>query len=147
MKFLNYKIKILYSGNIGNGVLRKELQTINQSQNSDTTINFNKLFIKKKLREIFSENISGRFTNLPPDHNKKLIIQLIQCLEHFRGDKKLDVLEGLKFFNNIKNDIINKFKEDGFDYYNTLKYYLDNYEQIINNKKARKPRKNNIQNN
>mgnify|MGYP006908843310 CR=1 FL=1 len=30
---------------------------------------------------------------------------------------------------------------DGLDYYNTLKYYLNNFEVIINNKKARQPRK------
>ena len=165
MKFLNYKINFLYNGNIGNGIFKKELQTINQSQKSDATINFNKLFIKKKLSEIFSEDISGRFTNLPHDHNKTLIKQLmdekdeykkeyfnkvfnlefIDCLAYFRGEKRIDVLEGLKCFNDMKNEIINKFKEDGVDYYNTLKYYLDNFEQIINKKKARKSRKQNIQ--
>ena len=161
MEFINLKIKILYNWNIGNGIFKKELQTLNQSQKSNATIDFNKLFLLKKLGDIFSEDISGRFTNYPPDHNKILIqkllsekdeekkiffneifnLQFIQCLKHFRGEEKIDILEGLKCFSDIKNDIINKYEEEGVEYYEILKYYLCNFEIIINNKKARKIRK------
>ena len=161
LKFINYQILIIYNGNIGNGIFKKQLQTLNQSQKSDATINFNKMFLNKTLAEIFSENISGRFTNFPPNHNKLLIEKLmnendeekkiyfnnifnltfIQCLKHFTGEIKIDLLDGLKCFEDIKNDIMNNYEDDGLDYYNTLKYYLNNFEVIINNKKARKPRK------
>ena len=63
LEFINEKIYKMYNGNIGNGIFRKELQTLNQSQISDATINFNKNFIKKKIGDIFGEKISGRFTN------------------------------------------------------------------------------------
>ena len=161
LKFINYQILIIYNGNIGNGIFKKQLQTLNQSQKSDATINFNKMFLNKTLAEIFSENISGRFTNFPPNHNKLLIEKLmnendeekrkyfnkifnltfIQCLKHFTGEIKIDLLDGLKCFEDIKNDIMDNYEDDGLDYYNTLKYYLNNFEVIINNKKARKPRK------
>ena len=49
MKFINNQIIKIYNGNIGNGIFKKELQTINQSQKSDATINFNKNFLTKKL--------------------------------------------------------------------------------------------------
>ena len=161
LKFINYQISIIYNGNIGNGVFKKQLQTLNQSQKSDATINFNKMFLYKTLADIFSQNISGRFTNFPPHHNKLLIEKLmnendeekriyfnnifnltfIQCLKHFIGEIKIDLLDGLKCFEDIKNEIMENYEDDGLDYYNTLNYYLNNFEEIINNKKARKPRK------
>ena len=161
LKFINHQILIIYNGNIGNGIFKKELQTLNQSQKSDATINFNKMFLSRTLKEIFSQNISGRFTNFPPHHNRLLIEKLlnekdeekriyfsslfnltfIQCLKHFRGEEKIDILEGLKCFDEIKDEIINNYEDDGIDYYTTLYYYLNHYEEIINNKKARKPRK------
>ena len=163
LEFLNYKIRNIYNGNIGNGIFKKELQILNQSQKSDATINFNRIFLTKTIGEIFSENISGRFTNYPIYHNKVLINKLmnendeqkriyfnnlfnlnfIQCLKHFRGEEKIDLLDGLKCFKDIKNDIIDKYEKDGDEYYNTLFYYLNNYERIINNKKSRKRKNNN----
>ena len=158
--FLNNEIKRIYNGNIGDGIFKKELQTINQSQKSDATINFNKEFLTKQISDIFSDKISGRFTNYPPYHNKRLIIDLLNekdenkkiffrklfslnfndCLMHFRGEIHNEMLEGLTCFKDIKNEIINKY-DDGIEYYNQMKYYLDNYEKIINKKRARRPRK------
>jgi hypothetical protein len=161
LKFINNQIIKIYNGNIGNGIFKKELQTINQSQKSDATINFNKIFLTKKLGEIFSDPISGRFTNFPPNHNKNLIEKLMneedenkriyfnnlfnltftQCLQHFRGEIYINELDGLKCFNQVKNDILNKYVEDGEEYIDSLCYYLNNFEEIINNKRARKSRK------
>ena len=160
MIFLNIQIKKIYNGDIGNGIFKKELQTINQSQKSDATINFNKEFLYRQISDIFSDKISGRYTNFPPYHNKRLIIELlneedenkkiyfrrlfslnfIECLKHFRGEKHIDLLDGLICFNDIQNEIINKY-DDGMDYYRTMKYYLDNFEKIISKKKARRSRK------
>ncbi len=158
--FINKSIKKIYKGNIGNGIFKKELQTINQKQKSDATIDFNKNFLSKKLGDIFSEDISGRFTNLPLNHNKKLIVKLmneededkrnyfnklfnitfIDCLRHFNKKKIIPELFGLKCFSDIKNEILNKYPKDGEDYYSELQYYFDNYEKIIMKKKARKKR-------
>lgn len=161
LQFINQKIFEIYNGKIGNGIYRKELQTLNQSQKSDATVNFNKIFITKKLGEILSENISGRFTNLPLNHNKRLIdnllnendenkrnyfnrlfnITFLDCLKHFRGDIVIDELIGLNTFDNEKKVILDKYIEDGADYVESLQYYLKNFEEIVNNKRSRKPRK------
>ena len=161
LEFINEKIYIMYNGNIGNGIFRKELQTLNQSQISDATINFNKNFIKKKIGDIFGEKISGRFTNYSEYHNKILIEKLmsekdedkkkyfnklfnlnfLQCLRHFIGVCTIDELEGLKSFDQIKNDLLIKYPKDGMEYIEFLDYYFKNFEEIINKKIARKPRK------
>ena len=165
LDFLNEIIKNIYNGNIGQGIFKKELQTLNQSQKSDARINFNKDFITKNLGEIFSDTISGRYTNFSPNHNKILIeklknendenkkiyfnkifnITFLQCLKHFRGELFINELNGLKTFNQIKDDILKKYPDDGEEYIEILDYYLQNYEEIINNKKARKLRKENKQ--
>ena len=129
LEFINNKIKKVYNGNIENGPVKKELQIINNSQKSNSHAEFNKNFIKKKLGEIFSENISGKYKkNYPPNHNKLLIEELmnekdenkqsffnklfnlnfIQCLDHFIGKKYIKELNGLQYFEQIKDDILNK---------------------------------------
>ena len=163
LDFINENIKRIYNGNIGQGIFKKELQTLNQSQKIDATINFNKDFLTKNLGEIFSDKISGRITIFPSNHNKLLIeklknekdeskkiyfnrlfnITFLQCLKHFTGQFYINELNGLKNFSQIKDDILMKNPEDGEKYFEILDYYLKNYEEIINSKKARKLRKKN----
>ena len=161
LDFINEKIVIMYGGKIGNGIFKKELKTINKNQKSDATIDFNQSFLNKKLGEIFSESISSRFTNFPLFHNKRLIASLLNekdenkkkyftklfnitfldCLKHFRGDAYIKELGGLICFENIQEKIKNNYSEDGIDYVESLKFYLDNFENIINTKKSRKQKK------
>ena len=155
-KFINEKIKKIYNGNIGHGIYIKKLLKINQKQKSDASIQFNKDFLTKTLGDIFSEDISSRYTTYHPSHNKFLILALkcdkdenkknyftklfsitfLDCLKHFRGSQKIEELEGLKKFNKIKS----KYGDDK-EYLNTLEYYIMNYEGITNNKRTRTPRK------
>ena len=37
-------------------------------------------------------------------------------------------------------DFVNQYKEDGVEYYEVLEYYINNFEEIINNKRPRKLR-------
>ena len=64
---------------------------------------------------------------------KLFSITFIECLKHFRGSQKMKELEGLKEFNDIKS----QYEEDE-DYLRSLEYFIMNYEEIINNKRARK---------
>ena len=150
-KFINDKLSSIYPM-INKGIFTKKLQTINQRQIANATIEFNKKFLHKKLKDIFSDDISKRYTNFLPDHNKKLINYLVNeedkekkeyftelfnltflnCLEHFRGTANYFYLEGLATFEDIK---INSEWED--DYSEILSNYLMKYEIIINNKKER----------
>ena len=164
LKFINFQIDKIYNGNIGVGVFKKELKIVSQSQKFDATVTFNYHFLNKKLGDIFSEDISGRYTNLPSNHNKLVIYNLmnekdenkkqyfnklfnitfIQCMKHFINQDSIKELEGMKCFNDVKNDILNKCPKDGKEYIESLEYYLKNYEVIINNKKARKSNKQKI---
>ena len=56
MNFINDKIVDFY-GNIGKGMFIKKLLIINQSQITNATILFNKIFLNKTLGEIFSDKI------------------------------------------------------------------------------------------
>lgn len=160
-KFLNTKIKIIYNDNIRKGIKKKELLMLNKSQQSNANIDFNKKFLKKKLSEIFSDNISTRYTNYPLDHNKEVINDLMnesneekknyfnklfnldffQCMRHFRGEEHIEILDGLTNFIDLKDKIIKNNVEEGNEYYETLKYNLNNFEEIINNKSLKNLKK------
>lgn len=150
LDFINKKIEIIDT-NINRGIFTKKLMTIQQRQISNATILFNKKFLYKKLKDIFSVDISKRYTNYLPEHNKNLITSLINdedciksdyfkglfdlsfldCLEHFRGSKHNYYLKGLDNFEEEMNKLGEK------DYINTVRTYMYHYENIINNKKER----------
>ena len=152
MDFINKKIseKIV---NIGKGMFIKKLLIINQTQIADATIKFNQLFLLKTLSEIFSEDISTRYTNYLPDHNKYVIsslinhkdeniknyfirlfnLKFIDCLKHFRGSIFIPELSGMTPFNEL--EMKSEFEED---YYKLLSYYMMNYETVLINKRKRK---------
>ena len=150
--FINEKIRSMYS-DINKGIFTKQLLTINQKQISDATILFNKKFLEKPLKDIFSVEISKRYTNYLESHNKNLInflmneeedenkrvyfnnlfnLKFINCLEHFRGTADYIHLEGMKTFDEIKDD----FAKDK-NYLDVLTNYVEEYENITRNKKER----------
>ena len=151
MKFINLKIEIVYNGNIGNNIFKKKLLTLNSNQTTDASINFNQKFLTKKLREIFSDSISTRFTNFPPQHNKLLIqrllneedenkrdyfkklfdITFLQCVKHFIGSDYIVELDGMDCFSEVKKQFNEK------DYTEVLEFYFNNFEEIIMKKKSR----------
>ena len=156
--FINNKIKDIYNGNIGNGILRKELKTINHFQKYNIKIDFNKEFLTKTLGDIFSDDITRRFAYVPLNHNKMIInylmnekdenkriyfyklfhINFMECLNHFIGKDFICELKGLKCLEEIKKDeILDRYPLDGEEYFKNLFFYLDNYEEIINSKKPR----------
>ena len=164
MDFINKKIEEKYK-NIGNGIKIKKLFIMEKTQVSKSKIDFNIAFMNKKLKEIFSGNISSRNSNLPREKNKILIEELINekddekreyfndlfgltfldCLDHFINKKFFPILQGLQLFNEIINDSEKSKKKHldtnaKDDYIDTLKYYLENYEYILRKKKSRKGR-------
>ena len=156
--FINNKIKEIYNNNIGNGLLKKELKKLSQDQIINTRLSDNIEFLNKSLENIFSEKITGRVTNCLSSKNIEIIKELreeediekkeyfnglfnltfFQCLKHFRGEEENTYIKGLKKFSELVNK--NKIKEKGEDYIEHLKYFLDNYEIILSNKKPRGPK-------
>ena len=127
---------------------------IEQKIIKDTNVISNQNLLKKKLKNIFSNNVSDKFKNYGLDYNKKLIVKiykeniqtetiailertLLECLEHFRGSKYYPELEGLE---NEYTNVITKFKEDGEtdEYINSFKEIINIFEEFYNNKKPRK---------
>ena len=138
-------------------------------KNTQDLINYNisekdfsspKLLTQKTLKDIFSENISNRY-HKPSDYNKTLIdnlinsgkeenkiffkklfdVKFIECLEHFRKSKEIEVLKGLTLF----DDLINYKKDKNFEdkaYVKGIRQLLMNYETIIGQKKERNRKKN-----
>ena len=158
MKFINDKIYDEYKGNIGNGLTKKKLMKLNQSQKANSDAEFNKTFIRKTLKEILSQNITKQINFYDQDHNKKLIESLlfekkekfeklfnltfIECVQHFIGDKHIEELNGLTLFTELKDQIIKKHGKEGELYYENLKLFLKDFENKINKAKLRKKRAN-----
>ena len=163
MEFINKKIEEKYK-NIGNGIRIKKLLKMKKEQVSNTKTNYNIDFMNKKLKDIFSENITSRYTNpirYPPEKNKNLIEELINeqdeekknyfnnlfnltfidCLEHFINKKFIPILKDLELFEEIikvpeksKKMDLN-INED--EYIKFLKKFLENYEYILRSIKQR----------
>ena len=156
MEFINKKIYEVYKGNIDNGLIKKKLMKLNQFQKTNADVEFNKRFIKKTLKEIFSENITKQIKLYELDHNKKIIdlllserkeefekifnLKFIDCVDHFIENKKIEELKGMKLFSEFKEQIINKYKKDGRSFYENLKIFLIGFEDKINRAKPRKKR-------
>ena len=159
LEFINKMIKVKYNNNIGQGKFKKELKILNQNDKIKSTVNIDRTFLDKSLKDIFSENISSRFNNYPSTHNKELIESLINeiddekriyfnklfnltffdCLKCFIDDMIFtNELNGFKKFSSIKGIIEQK---QGKEYVDLLLYYFKNFKEIINNKKPRKMNK------
>ena len=156
MIFINKKIYSIYQGNIGNNIYRKELLTLNKSQQSKSNLIYDRLFVNKKISEILSDNISSRYTNFPPEHNKLLIeklrnnedeykriyfnklfdLKIKDCLGYLIGKNSIEELDGMQRFDSIRKTLGEDEK-----YINSIKYYLNNFEKIIYNKIPRRPKK------
>lgn len=148
--FLNASIYYSYNGNLGRGILKKELKKNNQKQ--IVNLKNNKEFLNKNLGDIFSEDISSKFTCYQKDHNRKLIQSLLNadnyeirvkfkilfsftfldCLNHLRKKIYYPELEGLGSLDNLYD----KFKDDE-EYLELFKYYIYNMEKIVMSKKNR----------
>ena len=150
--FINEMIKIIYNNDIRKSILIRQFLEINKKKLSHSSVEFDKKFLYKDLKEILSENISEKYSNFPPDKNKRLVEELItsenggpyfqklfeltflDCLEHIRGTKKFSELMGLM----DKDAMLNyeEFKIDK-DQSQTYEFYIYEYENIIKRKKSR----------
>ena len=168
MEFLNYQIKKLYHDDIGEGIRIKKILDINNEQKVDNKLESTKVFLNKTLIEIFSVNISPKYTSFLPGHNRILIENLLNekdedkrekfkkifnltfsdCIQLFLGknDKNYE-LDGFPVFDEIRGELNENDK-----YLEKIKNYLLNFESIINSKTPRIRNKkdlseNNINNN
>ena len=157
--FINEKIKLFYSDMSKRALKERTLFKLKQNQSRSSMVNYNKMFLNKTLKSIFSENISTKYSCYSPSHNRDIIDLLINekdenkrntfniifnltffdCLKHFRGSEIVEELNGLNqledYLNGIK--IFNNYNE----YCNLFKFFINNFEKIIMEKKGRIRRK------
>ena len=151
IRFINHKIEIDFNYDIGKGACIKQLLPINKKEYSHSKVDENKKFLFKNLEEILATNISEKYSKYMSNHNIELVQNLINkgenykkifeltfldCIEHIRGTKNIDILNGLDKI----DDIINSEKDIDEVEKEYFKDYIMNYENIINKKKI----KNNI---
>ena len=109
--------------------------------------------LKMPLRQILYQDCSEKYKNYQ-NNNKKLLNEIsnnntfnktnkildmtfLQCLEHYRGTKKYDVLEGLE---NEYQSLLKEFQRKGEEkeYIEKFKTYLNDFEKIFQSKKSYK---------
>ena len=109
--------------------------------------------LKMPLRQILYQDCSEKYKNYQ-NNNKKLLNEIsnnntfnktnkildmtfLQCLEHYRGSKKYDVLDGLQ---NEYKRLLKEFERKGEEkaYIEQFKSYLNNYEKNFQSKKSYK---------
>ena len=153
LDFINEKIKEIYDSNIGDGMSKKELLPLSQKNKYEIGIEFNKKLLNKTIGEIFSDNISQKFTYYLPNHNQTIIqrllndkdeykknclqklfnITFLQCLKKFIGIESIEELDGLKTFYEIKN-----ISKEEPEYINALKYYFLKFEENVKKERGKK---------
>ena len=157
MIFINKKIKEAYNGNIGEGLVKKELVKLNQSQKKNSNAEFNKSFIHKTLKDIFSQKITKKIKYLKEDHNKKVIEKILEEKKYefenlfnitfyyfyrlsrsFYRKETINELNGLTLFGELKEQILEENEDDGESYYENLEIFLKEFEKRINNSKSKK---------
>ena len=79
--FINEKIIKIFNNDIGKGICIKQLLPINKFVLYHSSVEEDKEFLNKKLKDIFS-SISNKFTSVLNTKNKNLIDDLINLEEH-----------------------------------------------------------------
>ena len=161
LKHLRYFInhKIIYYNNNTDGIKKNLLLKINHNQIKSSKVDYNRDFLNKQLKDIFSDNISSKYSKYPRDHNKNLIQNLLnekdvekrkifekifgltflECLKHFRGSIYIEELEGMATLNEVCNGF--PYQKDLDLYIMQFKYFITNFEKIIMEKNIRNRKK------
>ena len=155
INFINEKIKILLNNNIGKGIFLKQLLPINKTILYHSSVEYDKEFLNKKLKEILT-SISNKYTNYLSNKNEETIeylinlenkgkyfqelfdLSFVDCLKHIRGTKNIELLNDLSKLDNI---LIQNEKNINEKEINNYKDIINNYEFIIDIKKTRNKKK------
>ena len=159
LKFINNKIKIVYSNLDEDSLNKMQLLKLKKKTKEVIKVDYYKKLLNRTLKSIFSEDISTKYKRYYKQHNSDLIEKLINekdktkkvifnnlfnltfadCLNHFRGSYLKEELNGMDQFDKYCEEI--KSGNNIEMYKKVLKYYLENYEKEVTNKKTRKRNK------
>ena len=123
-KFINNKIKYIYRNS--NKKIKWILEKINQKNVANAKIDFNRDYLNKTFKSIFSEDVTTKWKTKTRKHNKNVIehllkekdtakreifvkllnFKLIDIIKYLRGEKDdYEELDGLEFDLDILNEI------------------------------------------
>ena len=148
--FSRRKLKILVINNVFQFIREKikgkyQLYKIAHKYKKELKIDEEKIFNQKTLGDILSSKISDKYSTIQDkDYNKKIIdkiksydgelknifdITFIKCLNHFIEKEKIDLLEGMNTFSQVKFE-----DEDEKEY---IRYIGENYEDELDKRNSR----------
>ena len=150
--FINEKIRILLNNDIGKSICLKQFVKITKIDLYHSNVEYDKNFLNKKLKDILSFKISGKYSNYLEEHNINLVQYLIShekigyyfqslfdlsflnCLDYINGKENYDLLNGLAKV----DEIIKKEGKDLDDYEKIFyKNIIKDYDNIIKKKNSR----------
>ena len=125
---------------------KTKLYIINNTQAYNTTINYNKQLLKKKVFEVLSEKVSLK-VKIDKEHNKNIIkkvfdnnkyndiieifnLDFLDCINHFFGNTIIESLKGFEKGYEEKEKSISNYKE-------RFECLVNNYEQYYSDKDFR----------
>ena len=156
--FLNNKIKDVYKDD--EELSSIEILKLDQTQSDNSTIAFNKIFIYKSLREIFSAKITTKYKTKKDNlefYNKEMFNKLLNGKD-IEKRKFFETILNLKFIDVVdyivgkRNDLIQLYELSlptalleeisiDKDYSDILYDTMKNLEKILNEKKSRNRKK------
>ena len=149
--FVNKKIKNVFK-NIGKGIATKQFIKISKKDLNHSDVEYDKQFLNKQLKEIFSENVSEKYTNYLNNKNKELF-QELKDLDYFKEIFELKFLDCINHINGTQNELLEGFetkeeiienenenKNKKFDQNDIILYkeIIGKYINLINAKVSRK---------
>ena len=156
--FLNNKIKDVYKDD--EELSSIEILKLDQTQSDNSTIAFNKIFIYKTLREIFSAKITTKYKTKKDNlefYNKEMFNKLlngkdIEKRNFFESILNLKFIDIVDYIVGKRNDLIQLYELSlptallevisiDKDYSDILYDTMKNLEKILNEKKSRKRKK------
>ena len=157
VKILLIKAIIIFINELVKKITIKQLVDINKEEMTNSSVEYDKEFLYKKLKEILS-CISKKYTNvLAIINNKKLIeylpnlkdkgeysqkifdLSFLDFLEHINGNKNNELLDGFPTIDKIIKNEMKKLRN--FDI-NKLKSCFENYKDLVERRRSRKSKNN-----
>jgi hypothetical protein len=130
LNFLNYKYNKIIKLNL-NIIYWEFLKKIKYEYYRSTKKEDNLLFLKLKIKELFSQEISGYYSEENKNFNKQNINNLLLNYNNIKGSNELyDILENKTVEDMLNSYAKGDYKEEGF--------YLENDLDIIKQKSKKK---------
>lgn len=153
---INKKIKDVFQNDEKLSFLK--ILTLDQKQSNNSRVEFNRLFIHKSIKDIFSGKLTTKYKRKDLEKNNEesiktlLSVKDIEKRNIFENIFNLEFIDVVNFIVGKRNDLVQlnelrlteKFLKDMLideEYSKIIFYTMENMEEILKNKKSRKRNK------